>query len=342
MSLVHEVIVVSVLLSVRGLKKYFVQGGGILGGEKEIVRAVDGVSFDVKRGETLALVGESGCGKTTTGRLVLRLLEPDEGEIIFDGVDITHMSMKELRPFRRRMQMIYQDPYASLNPRKPIGEAIAEPLIVHGLAEKEEAKEQAMKMLERVGLTPAEDFYDRIPSQLSGGQRQRVVIARAMILKPEFVVADEPVSMIDVSMRASILELLKGFQEEYGLAMIFITHDLSVARLVADKIAVMYLGKIIEYGPVDKVLRDPRHPYTAALATAAPSITMRRRKRLDIKGEIADPRNLPSGCRFHPRCPYAREDCASREPELREMGDGRLAACHYPLEEGFLKRWLKG
>ena len=332
----------SVLLSVRGLKKYFVQGGGILGGEMEVVKAVDGVSFDVKRGETLALVGESGCGKTTTGRLVLRLLEPDDGEIIFDGVDITHMSMKELRPFRRRMQMIYQDPYASLNPRKPIGEAIAEPLIVHGLAEKEEAKEQAMKMLERVGLTPAEDFYDRIPSQLSGGQRQRVVIARAMILKPEFVVADEPVSMIDVSMRASILELLKGFQEEYGLAMIFITHDLSVARLVADKIAVMYLGKIIEYGPVDKVLRDPRHPYTAALATAAPSITMRRRKRLDIKGEIADPRNLPSGCRFHPRCPYAKEDCASKEPELREMEDGRLTACHYPLEEGFLDRWLKG
>ncbi|MCE4619144.1 MAG: ABC transporter ATP-binding protein [Desulfurococcales archaeon] len=332
----------SVLLSVRGLKKYFVQGGGILGGEKEVVKAVDGVSFDVKRGETLALVGESGCGKTTTGRLVLRLLEPDDGEIIFDGVNITHMSMKELRPFRRRMQMIYQDPYASLNPRKPIGEAIAEPLIVHGLAEKEEAKEQAMKMLERVGLTPAEDFYDRIPSQLSGGQRQRVVIARAMILKPEFVVADEPVSMIDVSMRASILELLKGFQEEYGLAMIFITHDLSVARLVADKIAVMYLGKIIEYGPVDKVLRDPRHPYTAALATAAPSITMRRRKRLDIKGEIADPRNLPSGCRFHPRCPYAKEDCASNEPRLREMDDGRLTACHYPLEEGFLDRWLKG
>ncbi len=342
MPLVHEVIVVSVLLSVRGLKKYFVQGGGILGGEKEVVKAVDGVSFDVKRGETLALVGESGCGKTTTGRLVLRLLEPDDGEIIFDGVNITHMSMKELRPFRRRMQMIYQDPYASLNPRKPIGEAIAEPLIVHGLAEKEEAKEQAMKMLERVGLTPAEDFYDRIPSQLSGGQRQRVVIARAMILKPEFVVADEPVSMIDVSMRASILELLKGFQEEYGLAMIFITHDLSVARLVADKIAVMYLGKIIEYGPVDKVLRDPRHPYTAALATAAPSITMRRRKRLDIKGEIADPRNLPSGCRFHPRCPYAKEDCASNEPRLREMDDGRLTACHYPLEEGFLDRWLKG
>ncbi|MCE4622488.1 MAG: ABC transporter ATP-binding protein [Desulfurococcales archaeon] len=332
----------SVLLSVRGLKKYFVQGGGILGGEKEVVKAVDGVSFDMKRGETLALVGESGCGKTTTGRLVLRLLEPDDGEIIFDGVNITHMSMKELRPFRRRMQMIYQDPYASLNPRKPIGEAIAEPLIVHGLAEKEEAKEQAMKMLERVGLTPAEDFYDRIPSQLSGGQRQRVVIARAMILKPEFVVADEPVSMIDVSMRASILELLKGFQEEYGLAMIFITHDLSVARLVADKIAVMYLGKIIEYGPVDKVLRDPRHPYTAALATAAPSITMRRRKRLDIKGEIADPRNLPLGCRFHPRCPYAKEDCASKEPELREMDDGRLTACHYPLEEGFLDHWLKG
>lgn len=330
-----------VLLSVRGLKKYFVQGGGLFAGEREVVKAVDGVSFDVARGETLALVGESGCGKTTTGRLVLRLLEPDGGRILFDGVDITHMSMKELRPFRRRMQMIYQDPYASLNPRKPIGEAIAEPLIVHGVADRGEARETALSMLERVGLTPAEDFYDRIPSQLSGGQRQRAVIARAMILKPEFIVADEPVSMIDVSMRASILQLLKSFQEEYGLAMIFIAHDLSVARLVADKVAVMYLGKIIEYGPVDKVLMDPRHPYTAALATAAPSIARRRRRRLDIRGEIADARRIPSGCRFHPRCPYARSDCSKREPELRAMSDGRLAACHYPLMEGFLHRWLE-
>lgn len=331
-----------VLVSVRGLKKYFVQGGGFLGGEKQIVRAVDGVSFDIARGETLALVGESGCGKTTTGRLVLRLLEPDDGKIVFDGIDITHMSRKELRPLRRRMQMIYQDPYASLNPRKPIGEAIAEPLIVHGLADKEEARKRATKMLERVGLTPPEDFYNRIPSQLSGGQRQRVVIARAMILKPDFVVADEPVSMIDVSMRASILELLKSFQLEYGLSMLFITHDLSVARLIADKIAVMYLGKIVEYGPVDDVLQDPRHPYTAALATAAPSIRRRRRKRLDIKGEVADPRNIPSGCRFHPRCPFAKRDCSLKEPVLREADPERLVACHYPLEEGFLKRWLGG
>ncbi len=237
--------------------------------------------------------------------------------------------------------MIYQDPYASLNPRKPIGDVIAEPLIVHGLATPEEARERAMSMLERVGLTPAEDFYERIPSQLSGGQRQRAVIARAMILKPEFIVADEPVSMIDVSMRASILELLKSFQEEYGLAMIFITHDLSVARIISDKIAVMYLGKIVEYGDIDEVLRDPRHPYTMALATAAPSIVMRRRKRFEVKGEIADPRNLPKGCRFHPRCPFAKDKCRSGEPPLREVERGRRVACYYPLERGYLENWMK-
>ncbi len=330
------------LLVVEGLKKYFVQGGGFLAGERHVVKAVDGVSFTVDRGETLSLVGESGCGKTTTGRLVLRLLEPDEGRIVFDGVDITHMSRRELRPYRTRMQMIYQDPYASLNPRKPVGEAIAEPLLVHGLATREEARDRAMAMLERVGLTPAEDFYERIPSQLSGGQRQRAVIARAMILKPEFVVADEPVSMIDVSMRASILELLKSFQEEYGLAMIFITHDLSVARIISDKIAVMYLGKIVEYGEADEVLRDPRHPYTMALATAAPSIRLRRKKRLEIKGEIADPRNVPPGCRFHTRCPFAEEKCRVEEPPLREVESGRRVACHYPLAKGYLEGWLKG
>jgi len=342
MSLIFEVRPVGdPLLIVENIKKYFIQGGGFLAGEKQIIRAVDGVSFTVNRGETLALVGESGCGKTTTGRLVLRLLEPDAGKIIFDGEDITHLSRKELRPYRRRMQMIYQDPYASLNPRKTIGDAIAEPLIVHGLASKNEAQEKAMKMLERVGLSPAEDFYDRIPSQLSGGQRQRAVIARAMILRPDFVVADEPVSMIDVSMRASILELLKSFQEEYGLAMIFITHDLSVARIVADKIAVMYLGKIVEYGPADEVLKDPRHPYTMALATAAPSIRLRRKKRFEIKGEIADPRNIPKGCRFHTRCPLAKIKCREKEPDLNEVESGRLVACHYPLSKDYLKKWLE-
>ncbi len=324
------------ILEVEGLRKYFVQGGGILGGPKVVVKAVDGVSFSLRRGETLALVGESGSGKTTTGRLVLRLLEPDEGRIVFDGVDITHVPEKKLRKLRPRMQIIYQDPYASLNPRMPVGEAIAEPLVVHGLADKREARDRALEMLERVGLTPAEDFYSRIPAQLSGGQRQRVVIARAMILEPELVVADEPVSMIDVSMRASILELLKSFQRERGLAMIFITHDLSVARLIADRVAVMYLGKIVEEGPVEEVLRDPRHPYTAALVTAAPSIRMRRRKRLEVKGEIADPRNPPSGCRFHPRCPFATPECRRREPRLKQA-NGRRVACHHPLQEGWLR-----
>ncbi len=320
----------SLILEVEGLRKYFVQGGGILGGPKTVVKAVDGVSFSLRRGETLALVGESGSGKTTTGRLVLRLLEPDEGRIVFNGADITHLPEKKLRKLRPRMQMIYQDPYASLNPRMPVGEAIAEPLIVHGLADKKEARERALEMLERVGLTP------RIPAQLSGGQRQRVVIARAMILEPELVIADEPVSMIDVSMRASILELLKSFQKERGLAMIFITHDLSVARLIADRVAVMYLGKIVEEGPVEEVLKDPRHPYTAALVTAAPSIRMRRRKRLEVKGEIADPRNPPPGCRFHPRCPFATEKCRREEPKL-EQANGRKVACHHPLQKGWLE-----
>ncbi len=329
-----------VILEAVGLRKYFVKGGGILGGPRRVIKAVDGVTFTLRRGETLALVGESGSGKTTTGKLVLRLLEPDSGRIIFDGEDITHLPESKLRPLRPRMQMIYQDPYWSLNPRKPVGEAVAEPLIVHGLASREEARREALKLLERVGLTPPEDFYWRIPAQLSGGQRQRVVIARAMILKPELVVADEPVSMIDVSMRAEILRLLKDFQRDYGLAMIFITHDLSVARLVADRIAIMYLGRIVEMGPADAILEDPRHPYTAALITAAPSVRLRRRRRYEIRGEIADPSRIPGGCRFHPRCPRALERCRSEEPELAESEPGRLVACHNPLPKGWLSKWL--
>ena len=324
----------------ENLRKYFTRGG--LAGSRRVVKAVDGVSFTLARGETLALVGESGSGKTTTGRLVLRLLDPDAGRIVFDGTDITSLSQRQLRPLRRRMQMIYQDPYWSLNPRKPVGEAVAEPLVVHGLASREEARKRALEMLERVGLTPAGDFYWRLPAQLSGGQRQRVVIARAMILRPELVVADEPVSMVDVSMRASILGLLREFQEEYGLSMIFITHDLSVARLVADRIAVMYLGRIVEMGPAEEVLRDPRHPYTAALVTAAPSVRRRRRGRFEIRGEIADPSRVPAGCRFHPRCPLAVERCRSEEPRLEPAGPGRLVACFRPLEPGSLERLVGG
>ncbi len=321
------------LLEVEDLRKYFIQGGFIdrLLGRQRIVRAVDGVSFKLSKGETIALVGESGSGKTTTGKLVLRLLEPSGGRIVFDGIDITGMSQGELRRLRPRMQMIYQDPYASLNPRMEVGKAVAEPLVVHGMASWSEARRRALEMLERVGLTPAEDFYRRKPIQLSGGQRQRVAIARAMILKPELLVADEPVSMIDVSMRTSILKLLLDFRREYNMSMIMITHDLAVARLVADRTAVMYLGKIVEIGPTDQILRRPRHPYTEALIAAAPTIVRNAPKpRLRIKGEIADPSNIPSGCRFHPRCPYSDGDkCVREEPRLE--GDGRAVACHYPL-----------
>jgi peptide/nickel transport system ATP-binding protein len=283
------------------------------------------------------LVGESGCGKTTTGRILVGLEQPTDGRIYFKGKDITKLSGEESRSIRRHIQMIFQDPYASLNPKMTIGEHLEEPLLIHDLASKDEAKEMAIQMLERVGLIPAEEFYSRLPYQLSGGQRQRVAIARAMILKPEFVVADEPVSMIDVSLRASILELLMSFKNEYQLSMLFITHDLSVAKLVGDKIAVMYLGKIVEIGRVEDVINNPKHPYTAALLSAVPSF-IKRRFKVEIRGDVPDPKNPPSGCRFHPRCPFAKDVCKREEPKLVEVEPEHYVACHYPIEDDDLRR----
>ncbi len=318
------------MIRAENIKKYYpVQTSALealLVRKKEYVKAVDGVSLEIDKGEILALVGESGCGKSTTGRILSLLEKPTSGRVFLNGKDLTNLSRKEEKEVRRKIQVIFQDPYASLNPRMKVGEHILDALDIHGF-EESEALSLAKDFLDKVGL-PHEHFFDRYPYQLSGGQRQRVVIARAMVLKPEFVVADEPVSMIDVSLRAAILNLLMSFRNEYNLSMLFITHDLSVAKLIGERIAVMYLGKIVEIGRVADVLNSPKHPYTAALLSAVPSFA-KKKFRVDIIGEIADPRKIPKGCRYHPRCPFARSICKEVEPEL--TGDDHSFACHFPL-----------
>ena len=320
------------ILEVYNLKKYFPLEKSfiekLLTRKKRFVRAVDGISFKIRRGEVFTLAGETGCGKTTTGRLILRLLEPTEGKIIFDGQDITHLTGEDLRKIRRRMQPIFQDPYASLNPRMKVGEAIKQPLEIHQIATGDEAKSLVLDMLEKVGLIPPEKFYELYPRDLSGGQRQRVSIARAMIMKPEFIVADEAVSMIDVSLKAAILEIMMQFKKELNLTYLFITHELAVAKYISDRIAVMYLGKIVELAPTKKIFNNPIHPYTKALMAAIPVPNPTRKKKLVLTGEVpVSPIDVPSGCRFHPRCPMAYEKCSKEEPPLIEVEPEHYVAC---------------
>ena len=320
------------LVRTVNLKKYYPLAKSfierLLEREVKYVKAVDNVNLEIYEGEVLSLVGESGSGKSTLGRLILRLIDPTDGRIYFRGRDITNIEGEELRRIRREMQIIYQDPYSSLNPRFRIGDIVGEPLEIHGLAEGSEARRLVIEMLEKVGLTPGERFYNLYPRDLSGGQRQRVAIARTMIMNPSFIVADEPVSMIDLSLRASILDLMMNLREEYNLTILFITHDLSTAYYISDRIAIMYLGRIVEVGNRDQIYGNPLHPYTQALLKAIPKPMPGHRESLPLKGEIPNAIDIPSGCRFHPRCPYIMDRCRVEDPQLIEVEEGHLVACH--------------
>ena len=320
------------LLEVRNLKTYFPIRKGVFRRQIGAVRAVDDVSFEVYPGETLGLVGESGCGKTTLGRTIVRLLEPTEGEIVFDGKPIGNLGKRALRPFRREFQMVFQDPYSSLNPRKRVRKIVGAPLKIHGVGDRRERRRQVRELLEAVGLSP--EHANRFPHQFSGGQRQRIGIARALALRPKLVIADEPVSALDVSIQAQIVNLLEELQDEFSLTYIVIAHDLGLVRHVSDRIAVMYLGRIVELSPAEELYTRPIMPYTEALLSAVPipnPDVAEKRERIPLRGDVGNPANPPSGCPFHPRCRYATEICSRVEPPLVSYGRGHLAACHHPL-----------
>ena len=316
------------LLRVRGLKKHFPLGGGFLRRSREKVHAVDGVDFDLEEGRTLSLVGETGCGKSTTGRLVLRLLEPTEGEIRYRGRDLLALSSGEMRELRREMQIIFQDPFSSLNPRLSIRQTVGEPLVLHRQGSKKERDDRVVHLLEKVGLKP-EDRY-RYPHEFSGGQRQRVGIARALALNPRLIVADEPVSSLDVSIQAQVTNLLLDLQEELGLSYLFISHDLGLVEHISDDVAVMYLGRIVEKAPADALFSRPRHPYTEALLESIPvrDPSQRRRSYRPLPGDVPSPIHPPRGCPFHPRCPIVEDVCRQTFPSPFEHGPGHVAHCH--------------
>lgn len=318
------------ILEVKNLKKYFQTGRvGWFSREEKVVHAVDDIDLQLRRGEVLALVGESGCGKSTLALTLMGLEEATEGQIIFEGRDITHADNEERKLLRRRIQMIFQDPYEALNPTQTIEEIVSEPLIVHDLGDnREERRERVLRALEDAGLKPAADYLQRFPHQLSGGQRQRVVIAGALVLEPHLLLADEPVSMLDVSIRAEIINLLADLRKSRGISVIFITHDLGTVGYFADRVAVMYLGRIVEQGTMLDVLKKPQHPYAQALLSVIPVPNPRlRKKRVILQGETPNPINIPSGCRFHPRCPVALEVCKQSDPPLIKVSDSHQAAC---------------
>ena len=315
------------LLKVENLKKHFPVRSGFLSRSKEVVQAVDGVDFLLRQGETFSLVGESGCGKSTTGRLVLRLIEPTNGRIWFKGRDITRLGRKQMRPLRHAMQIVFQDPYSSLNPRLRVWDIIGEGLKRHGALKASERKEKIQEIMAKVGLRP--EHYDRHPHEFSGGQRQRIGVARAIILNPELVVADEPLSALDVSIQAQVINLLEKLKVELGLSYLFISHDLSVVEHISDRVAVMYAGRIVELASRDQLFGNARHPYTRALFSAVPvPLVGSKKERIILSGEVPSPQNPPNGCRFHPRCKQAMAVCRQDAPDWEEIEDGHFAACH--------------